>query len=146
MLFLGGKSIGFATNHTLEVNSDLQDVSSKDFGAGDWSSQEVGLLSWTASSENFYSLDAEGEDFASLFDIMIAKTPVEAVFCKKSQADSVTQVPTGGWTPQAASASTPQYVGNVVISSLSLNAQNGEYSSYSVQFQGIGKLEKKTTV
>jgi len=138
MLFVDGKSIAYATSHTLEISADLADTSSKDDGGGEWSSQEVNLLSWTASSENLYSEDGEGNNYDDLFDLMVAKQPIAAVFCKKSE--TATEVPTGGWTP-----SVPKYEGNVVITSLSLNAPNGEYASYSVQFQGVGKLEKKTS-
>lgn len=143
MLFLDGKSIAFATNHTLEISGDMADTSNKDEGAGDWASQEVNLLNWTATSENLYSLDGEGDNFADLFDIMVAKEPVAAVFCLKSE--SVTDVPTGGWTPSTASATNPVYEGNVVINSLSLNAQNGEYATYTASFTGIGELKKKVS-
>jgi len=57
MLFVDGKSIAYATNHTLEINAETSDTSNKDEGAGDWATQEVTLLSWTASSENLYSTD-----------------------------------------------------------------------------------------
>lgn len=143
MLFLEGKSIAFATNHTLEISGDMADTSNKDEGAGDWASQEVNLLNWTATSENLYSLDGEGDNFADLFDIMVAKEPVNAVFCLK--AESVTDVPTGGWTPSTASAANPVYEGKVVINSLSLNAQNGEYATYTASFTGIGELKKKVS-
>lgn len=145
MLFLGTKSIAFATNHTLEISADMADTSNKDEGAGDWASQEVNLLSWTATSENLYSLDGEGDNYADLFDIMIAKTPVKAVFGKKAEADSVTQVPTGGWTEPTPSSSNPVYEGNVVINSLSLNAPNGEYATYTASFTGVGELKKKVS-
>jgi hypothetical protein len=138
MLFLDGTSIAYATNHTLEITGDLSDTTNKDEGGGDWSSQEVNLLSFTASSENLYSLDGEGDNFEDLFDIMVQKTPVDAVFSKKSQ--SATDVPTGGWTPLAASG----YKGKVLITSLQLNAPNGDYATYTVQFQGVGALEKVT--
>ena len=68
MLFVNNKSIAYATNHTLEISAELQDVSNKDEGAGDWATQEVGLLSWTASTENLYSLDGAGNNFATLYD------------------------------------------------------------------------------
>ena len=69
---------------------------------------------------------------------MIAKTPVQAVFCLKSQMN-LTDVPSGGW-----STSTPNYTGNVVITSLEVNAPNGEYATFTAQFTGVGALEKKT--
>lgn len=137
MLFVDSKSIAYATNHTLEINGETTDTSNKDEGGGDWASSEVSILSWNATSENLYSVDGEGDNFEDLFDLMIAKTPIDAVFSKKSQTS--TDVPTGGWT-----ASTPKYSGKVVITNLSLNAPNGEYATYSVQFQGVGALTKVT--
>lgn len=136
MFFLGNKSIAYATSHTLEITGETQDTSNKDEGAnGSWSSQEVNLLSWSGTSENLYSVDGEGNNFDALFDIMVAKTPVDAVFAKKSQ--NVENVPEGGWTAGASG-----YKGKVVITSLSLNAPHGEYATYTVQFQGVGALTK----
>ena len=135
MLFVDGKSNAYATNHTLEINAETASTSNKDEGGGDWSSDEINILSWNASSENLYSEDGEGNNFEDLFDLMVAKTPIDAVFCKKSE--TATNVPTGGWTP-----SVPKYTGKVIITSLSLNAQNGEYANYTAQFQGVGELKK----
>ena len=145
MVFLGAenKSIAFATNHTLSISGDLSDTSNKDEGAGDWGSQEVNLLNWTASSENLYSLDGEGDNFADLYDIMIEKEPVKLVLCRKSS--NATTVPSGGWDPEAAGSNTPRYEGMAIISSLDLQMPNGDYATYSVQFQGVGALQKKTS-
>ena len=139
MLFVDGKSIAYATSHTLSISGDTQDTSNKDEGGGSWASSEVSILNWSATSDNLYSVDGEGNNFEDLYDIMIAKTPVQAVFCLKSQMN-LTDVPTGGWTP-----SVPKYVGNVVITSLEVNAPNGEYATFTAQFTGVGALEKKTT-
>lgn len=135
MLFVDGKSNAYATNHTLEINAETASTSNKDEGGGDWSSDEINILSWGASSENLYSEDGEGNNFEDLFDLMVAKSPIDAVFCKKSE--TATNVPTGGWTP-----SVPKYTGKVIITSLSLNAPNGEYANYTAQFQGVGELKK----
>lgn len=137
MLFVDGKSISYATNHTLEINAETTSTQNKDESSGEWASDEVNTLSWNASSENLYSTDGEGNNFDQIFDLMVAKTPIDAVFCKKSE--TATDVPTGGWTP-----SVPKYVGKVIVTSLSLNAPVGEYSSYSAQFQGVGELKKVT--
>lgn len=138
MLFVDGKSIAYATSHTLSISGDTQDTSNKDEGGGSWASSEVSILNWTASSDNLYSVDGEGNNFEDLFDLMIAKEPITAVFCLKSQMNQ-TDVPTGGW-----STSTPNYTGNVVITSLEVNAPNGEYATFTAQFTGVGALEKKT--
>lgn len=136
MLYLSGKSIAFATSHTLEITAETQDVSNKDQGSGDWSSQEASILSWSASSENIYSEDGAGDNYEDLFDLMVAKQPIDAVFAKK--AETTTDVPTEGWTPKAGSG----YNGKVIITSLSLNAPNGEFATYTAQFQGVGALTK----
>lgn len=137
MLFINGKSIAYATNHTLEISAETKDTSNKDEGGGNWAAEEVGLLSWTASSENLYSTDGAGTKYEDLYDAMIAKTPIAAVFCLRSEADSVTSVPQNGWTP-----SVPKYTGNVIITSLSLNAPNGEYATFTANFNGVGALTK----
>ena len=36
MLFVNGKSIAYATSHTLSISGDTQDTSNKDEGGGDW--------------------------------------------------------------------------------------------------------------
>ena len=135
MLFVNGKSIAYATSHTLTISADTQDTSNKDEGGGNWSANEASTLSWSAQSENMYSLDGAGSNFDDLFDIMVAKTPVTATFSKKTE--TAVNVPESGWT-----ASKPDYEGKVVITSLELNAPNGEYATYTVQFTGIGALQK----
>ena len=135
MLFLNSKSIAYATSHTLPISGDTQDTSHKDEGGGDWPSNEISKLSSTAQSENMYSIDGKGSNFDDLFDIMVAKTPVSATFSKKKETD--TDVPETGWT-----ASKPDYEGKVIITSLELNAPNGEYATYTVQFTGVGALKK----
>ena len=62
MLFVEGKSIAYATNHTLTISADTKETSSKDSG-GKWQTSEVGILSWTCSSENLYADEAAGVTF-----------------------------------------------------------------------------------
>lgn len=139
MLFLGGKSIAYATSHTLEISAETSDTSNKDEGGGDWASNEVGLLSWSAKSENMYSVDGNGNNYKDLFDLMIKKTPITATFSKKTETNSDVTETTAGWT-----ASKPDYEGKVIITSLELNAPNGDYATYSVEFTGVGELKQVT--
>lgn len=147
MLFVGTqgaeKSIAYATSHTLDISAELKDASNKDEGGGDWSTQEVGLLSWTASTENLYTTSGKGNQFATLFDSMIAKTPISAVFTLKKE--SGTEAPNAGWQSAAAGAQSPKYSGKVIINSLNVTAQNGEYATMSATFTGVGALTKTTT-
>lgn len=137
MLFINGKAIAFSTSHVLSIKAETKDTSNKDEGGGDWASNEVGLLSWSAKSENMYSIDGNGNNYDGLYDMMIAKTPITATFSKKKE--EVSEVPEAGWT-----ASKPDYEGKAIITSLELNAPNGDYATYSVEFTGVGELKRVT--
>lgn len=133
MLFVNGKSIAYATNHTLNLSAELADVSNKDEGSGDWKVQEVKQMSWEATTENLYSVDG----YNSLFTLMTAKTPITAVFAPKQETDI--NVPSGGtWTASSG------YTGNVIINSISVNAQVGDYATFTVNFTGVGALTAYT--
>jgi TP901-1 family phage major tail protein len=56
MLFIDGKSIAFATNHTLSINAETVETTSKDHG-GKWVSKATRKISWTMNTENLYSID-----------------------------------------------------------------------------------------
>ena len=133
MLFVNGKSIAYATNHTLNLSAELADVSNKDEGSGDWKVQEVKQMSWEATTENLYSVDG----YSSLFTLMTAKTPITAVFAPKTETDI--NVPSGGtWTASSG------YTGQVIINSISVNAQVGDYATFTVNFTGVGPLTAYT--
>lgn len=133
MLFVNGKSIAYATNHTLNLSAELADVSNKDEGSGDWKVQEVKQMSWEATTENLYSVDG----YSSLFTLMTAKTPITAVFAPKTETDI--NVPSGGtWT------ASDGYTGKVIINSISVNAQVGDYATFTVNFTGVGALTAYT--
>lgn len=138
MLFVEGKSISYATSHTLHLAGETQDTSNKDEGGGGWASSEVSIISWDASSDNFYSTDGQGNNFDTLFSYMVNKTIITGVFGVKSSSDE--NVPAGGW-----SYTTPYYKGNCVINDLSLNAPVGEYATFTAQLQGVGPLTRITT-
>ena len=133
MLFVNGKSIAYATNHTLNLSAELADVSNKDEGSGDWKVQEVKQMSWEATTENLYSVDG----YSSLFTLMTAKTPITAVFAPKTETDI--NVPSGGtWT------ASDGYTGQVIINSIAVNAQVGDYATFTVNFTGVGALTAYT--
>lgn len=130
MLFLNGKSIAMATNHTLEIESETSDFSCKDTYIEGWSNDEVDVLSWSVTSENLYCTDELGNQYEDLFDIMCARVPIDAVFCKKKE-----EYFNGYWT-----SDDKPFVGKVLITDLDVNATNGEYTTYSVTFTGVGEL------
>ncbi len=139
MLFEQGTSstytaFAYATSHTLELTGDVMETSSKD--SGKWKANQITKLSWTISSENLYS----ETDYDSLVSKMIEREEIPVLFAIAGNADSDNGKPESGWTPKANSG----YKGNVIISSISANAADGENATYSCTFTGTGPLTKVT--
>ena len=142
MLFdADGKSLGFATSHTLTLNAETVDTSSKD--SGEFGEQEVTRISWEISTDGFYSTDT----YNTLFDKMLAKDPIQCYFGIKSETGigSVEESGTGTdgnktWTKPTAGA----YKGKAIVSNLSLTANNGEYATYSMTLTGVGSIARET--
>ena len=131
MLFIGGKSIAFATSHKLTINAETVETTSKD-NTGGWTSKQVKKLSWTANSENLYS--AKG--YKSLFTSMVGKAEVDAVFALKGETAFSEAT---GWAP-----ATDKLTGKVIITSIDVNAPDGDNATFSVNFEGVGELKAVT--
>lgn len=138
MLFnASGNSFAWATSHSLNINAETADISSKDHGI--WGGSEVTKFSWEITSENLYTEDG----YNQMFDYMLAGVPITVRFGLKSQNDNSKNVADGdydNWT----SKSTGYYTGPVVITSLQANANNGENATYSVTLTGAGKIVRQT--
>ena len=142
MLFVGGKSIAFATNHTLSISADTKETSTKDSG-GLWQTSEVGMLSWSCSSENLMGNPMAGIGYDELFDMMVARKPITGVFALEGNSTDFAEgklgaAPADGWTAKANDG----YTGQMVITNLEKNAPNGENATLKVDFTGIGELKK----
>ena len=138
MLFVGGKSIAFATNHSLSLSVETVETSSKDNG-GKWVAKAARKISWTCNTENLYSNDGEGLSFDDLFTKMVAREPVDLVFAlEKNYATKADEVPENGWTiPE-----TGYYKGKAIITSLECNAPNSDNATFSASFEGVGAFTK----
>lgn len=127
-----GHSYAYATNHTLTLNSELSDVSSKDHGV--WGAQEVTKVTWEIQTENLYT----EEDYYKMFDMMLAMKPITLKFGLKAENDETKTVVDGDyeyWTN-----ATKPLTGKAYITNLVANANNGENATYSATFTGIGKI------
>lgn len=135
-----GHSYAYATNHTLSINADLTDISSKDHSI--WGASEIGKYNWEITSENLYTVT----EYDQLFDVMIVGQPITVRFGLKATPADPDMVPADGDAslPYWSSTNT-YYEGKVVISSLVTNANNGENATYSVTLTGNGKLKKVTS-
>ena len=149
------KSIAFATSHTLTVNTDTQQTSTKDDG-GKFQSSDYGIISWSATSENLCSYDGAGYNYQDLINLMLNQTKVTATFSVEGNSgakypyttklDSVDDTAGNTWAPGnmgtiGESQKSLGYTGTVLITSVEVNAPNGENATFTVQLQGDGPLE-----
>lgn len=134
------KSIAFATNHSITINLETKETSTKDSG-GKWQTSEAGIMSWTANSENLMGNESQGYSYDELFALMIAREPIDVRFALEGNstdygANKLDTVPTGGWKP----AATKYYEGKALITALTKNAPNGDKASFTCDLTGIGAL------
>ena len=131
------KSIAFATSHKFSLSAETVETSSKDNG-GKWTSKSVKKLSWTSSTENLYALAGAGITYDDLFTMMVNRDEIPVAFSlENGYADKKDEVPAEGWTPNRS-----QYAGKAVITSLELNAPNGDNATFTASFEGVGALTK----
>jgi len=145
MLMINGKSVAFATNHTLNLNTETSDVSSKDHGQ--WGAQEINRITWEASTENLYCSYTNGvNNYDTLFDAMVAKQAIDMVFAKPSNWDKDGLVRGGNSAADAETEwnapATSYLTGKCHITSLQLNAPNGENANYTATFTGAGPISR----
>lgn len=135
MLFVDSKAIALATSCKLSMSAETIDTQSKDSGI--WTEKDIKKLSWNCSSENLFSADEAANSYDKLFAMMLARKPIAIKFGIPSNADAG-ELPDGGWSLPASGA----YSGNVLITSLELNAPDGDKATFSASFEGTGALAK----
>jgi TP901-1 family phage major tail protein len=135
MIFVNTKPTALATSHSLSITAETNDAASKDDGA--WGSAVVTKFSWEGSTEALVSMDDEVNSFDAMFDAMMTRKPVDIVSGRPVNA-SDDGVPEDGWT----APTTKYYKGKALITSLQRNDPNGDNSTMTVTFTGVGKLER----
>ena len=134
MLFKGEKSIAYATSHTLTVNGNTIDISSKDHGY--WGASEVGNITWEITSENLYTDKYYGE----LFDAMVTRSQLTVAFGFASNWD--VNGLSGTNAEYTLNKTKTYYTGKVYVTSLTANANTGENATLSITLTGSGALTK----
>lgn len=133
-----GKSLAFATNHTLTITAETTDISSKDHGI--WGATEVSKYTWEIQSENLYT----EAGYANMFDKMLAGDSMTVKFGLKQTPTppdaTVEDSSLTNWT-----AGTHYYTGDALITSLTANANNGDNATYSVTLTGVSQIKKVGT-
>lgn len=135
MIFVDGAATALGTSHRISITADTSEAASKDDGA--WGSSTVTKLRWEGSTEALVSMDAEVDSYDAMYDKMMSRTPVDIVSGRPANI-SDDGVPEAGWTVPT----TKYYKGKALITSLERNDPNGDNSTMSVTFTGVGKLER----
>lgn len=134
-------TLACATSLSVNINADSIDVSCKD--TGKYGASIAGKISWDISTDCLFSVTNYGE----LMDALIDGTPLTATWSSVKNYDEANKA--GGDDDghvfndtTKAVASNDLYYGKVVLTSLSLTADNGSLSTYSVSLQGKGAINK----
>lgn len=133
-LFLGGKSIAKAKTHTLTITSDTIDVSSKDDGF--YGASIPGKINWEISAENIYTEKA----FDELYAKAQARQVFDVVFGRVANYNAEGLGENENWSPDSVKHTT--YTGKVTLTNMTLNANNGEVTSFSATLKGVGALKQ----
>lgn len=122
LVYVGSTAITHATKHTLELNMDTRDATTKD-SAG-WTETLEGKRNWTISGEAMFAFDATyGHD--ELTALIINRTSVTLKFSTEVSGDTY-------------------FTGTGWLKSCSADASNEETTTYSFSFEGTGALTKST--
>lgn len=126
------KSLAFATNHVLSLSADTQEISSKDHGV--YGAKVNTKISWEITADYLYS-----SDYATLANAMINRTQLKVIIGNvKDWSENGINNSATYWSPDTNGDFVKQ--GDVTITSLTLNASNGEVANYSVTLTGSGAL------
>lgn len=135
-LFYNGKTLAYATSHTLTMTAETSAISTKDHGIN--TSNNVTALSWEVTAENLFTDD----EFDMLDELYQLGEPIDIVLAKVSNFSTKGLVSTGG-DVQAWQFDAHNYrTGKAIISNLSVNANAGENATYSITLTGTGALTK----
>lgn len=143
MLFVNGAPIGFATSHSLSINTNTTSISTKDHG--DFPSTIPQNITWEVTAENLYSTAGE----AIYMQLQVNMKAVTIVFAQASNyqntgvQEGLPMLPTGiqgAQGPQEWGVGNKIAEGEALITSYSINAPAGDNATMSVTFTGTGQL------
>lgn len=120
--------VAYATTHTVSVNGDTIDTSSKMSGA--WQDFLVGQLNWQVTSESLVSKTSGHMSFNTLLALMVKREPINIKIGTPTDDTDFTL-----------DATKPTLSGSAVITSLEKTATKGEVCTSSLNLQGKGELK-----
>lgn len=123
-----------AMTHTLSLNTEDIDISSKD--SGEWGDSIAGLTTWEITM-NCQFVDT---DYDEMMEMAISHKRIPLLFVKKKNAGDPGAKPVGGWEPDT----TGGWQGDAEVRSVSVSAPHNGQATYDVTFRGCGPLTKRT--
>jgi hypothetical protein len=139
MLFVGGKSIAFATSHTFSPSANVTETSAvtKDT-IGNAATNIVTGYSWTISSDNVMAWQGDtgnsdapaGNTYNDLLNLLIAGTKVDVVFALGTGFST-----SNGWSPAGTQVS-----GSGYVTEASVTADVSDNATFSITITGTGGL------
>lgn len=135
MVFVNDKAVALSTSCSVTKNASTSEAASKDDGM--WENSVVTKLGWEMKVDAFVG-ENEGS-YDAMDAAWKARKPVTVVYGKVSNP-SENGVPDGGWIKPT----TKYEEGQALITSLERNDPNGENSTFSATFKGVGELKYVT--
>ena len=132
MMFLDTTAIAMATNHTLNINPQIDETATKDDALGP--AGDIDIVDWDVSCDSIVGDNADVSNeltFAELISAQIAGTPIACV---------MDAVPAAGWSAGNVAAQYPKRSGNALISEISIEAPSDGFATMNVSLQGCGVL------
>lgn len=129
------KALGAATSCKLTIQANVLETSSKDSGC--WVAKQVGKLSWNGSSENLFIM----ADYAELVETMLNRDTIYIQFATIPEDERTCEAnESADWTVNANGG---VFSGEAIITSIDMNAADGENATYSISLEGVGALTIK---
>lgn len=125
--------IAYATECSLSINANQIDTSNKQSGV--WASALPGQLSWSASASAIYTSEA---NYSTLFDYFKQRKALTIKFGCVQGLD-----PTDASTYTKLDTTHLHYTGTAYITSMELQAGNGEVATFSCELTGEGALAEE---
>lgn len=133
MLFIEDSPIAFATSAGMNISTEAVDVSNKMMG--DWKASLPGKKSFTLSSEALVSKKTGHMSFDTLLAKQIKGETMDFYFGSAAVSNETN---VGG--EFEIDTTKDGYMGTVMITSLDLKSDNGQITTCSASFEGVGAL------
>jgi len=141
MLFLDTTAIAMATNHTLNLNPQIDETVTKDDALGP--AGDIDIIDWDVSCDSVVGDNDNVSNEATYVELINAQLTGATVACVMDAvpaADDDQAVPAGGWEAGNVAAQYPKRSGNALISEISIEAPSDGFATMNVSLQGCGVL------